>query len=109
MKAVLTIVFSAALAGCAFVPKANPRLEEARIALRDAEVDPRIAELAPAELRAAREAFARALAASSMLDDPAVVDHLAYLARQRAVISRETARLGAVELRTAAPAAIARR
>ena len=52
-----------------------------------------IARHAPGELLGADEVLARAGAARDTLDDPAVVDHLAYLARQRLAIARESARL----------------
>lgn len=102
------LVSTAVTAGCAFVPKENPRLEESRAAYRQAQADPLVVELAGNELRAAGEAHERAVAAWNSLDDPAVVDHLAYLAKQRAVISRETAKLVAAQRAAAAPA-VARR
>ena len=43
------------------------------------------------ELEEAREALERAARSSDTLQDPAEVDHLAYLAKQRAAISREVA------------------
>jgi hypothetical protein len=79
------------LSGCALVPRANARLEEARAALRDAQADPAVAALAAGELGMARTALAEADVAHDTLDDPAVVDHLAYMARQRAAIARECA------------------
>lgn len=105
----LLVAAMAITAGCAFVPRTNLRLEEARAAYRQAQADPLVAELAGNELHAAAEAQDRAIAASNSLDDPAVVDHLAYLARQRAVISRETARLIATQRGLIAPTAVARR
>jgi hypothetical protein len=106
---ILLLASTAILGGCAFVPKQNLRLEEARAAYRQAQADPLVAELAGNELRAAGEAQDRAVAASNGLDDPAVVDHLAYLARQRAVISRETAQLIAAQRGLIVPTAVARR
>ena len=78
-------------AACAFVPAANPRLEEAKDAYRAAATDPDVVRLAPTELGEARAALDRAVRASNTLQDPAEVDHLAYLAKQRAAISRELA------------------
>jgi len=84
--------------GCSFVPKAYPRLEEARDAHLQAAEDPRVARHASGELKAAGEVLQRAITARATLDDPAVVDHLAYLAKQRAIISIETAQLKALEM-----------
>jgi len=83
---------AALIAGaCAFVTPANLRLDEAARAYRLAAGDPEVARLAPRELAEAREALERAMAASDTLQDPAEVDHLAYLAKQLAAISREAA------------------
>jgi len=87
------------VAACAFVPAANPRLDEARQAYRAAASDPDVVRLAPRELAAAREALDLAVRASDTLQDPAEVDHLAYLARQRAAISRELAAQRALSTR----------
>ena len=78
-------------AACAFVPPANPRLDEAREAYRAAAADPDVVRLAPRELAQAREALDLAVRASDTLQDPAMVDHLSYLASQRAAVSRELA------------------
>jgi hypothetical protein len=82
--------------GCAFVPKDYPRLDEARRLQDAAASDPRIEHLAATELARAREALELARTARDTLDDPAVVDHLAYVAKQRLAIAHYAA-----ELRTA--------
>ena len=87
----------AACAGCAFVPKEYARLDEARSAYAEAARDPAIAGFAAAELKTAAELLERAGHARDTLDDPAVVDHLSYLARQRVAIAREAARLRSLE------------
>jgi hypothetical protein len=77
--------------GCAFVPKTNHRLEEVR-GLHDAATrDEALARLAPAELSRAADTFQMANTAWNTQDDSAVVDHLAYLAKQRLAIAREVA------------------
>ncbi len=81
-----------ALCGCSFVPKAYPRLDEAREAHRKAAADPVVVLYARAELKTAGEMLERAVVARDTLDDPALVDHLAYLAKQRAAISIEVAK-----------------
>jgi len=89
------------MGGCAFVPQANYRLEEARRAHASALAEPRIAQLAPAQWARANEALGNAIAAWETLQDSAVVDHLAYVASQRIEIARETARRVAAEARMA--------
>ena len=72
--------------------KHNPRLEE--VSAAHAHLDGLgIATLAPEEARSARQALERALAAAANpFHDPALVDHLAYVALQRAAIAVLTAR-----------------
>jgi hypothetical protein len=84
-------------AGCAYIPRDNVRLEEARRAYAEALVDPAVAAFAANELNTAAEILERAGKARDTLDDPAVVDHLSYLARQRVAIAREAARLRSLE------------
>ena len=85
------------LAGCAFVPRSNARLEEARSLYRTAHDDAELVRLAPGELARAGNTLHLADAAWSTLDDAAVVDHLAYLAKQRLAIARAVARKAAAE------------
>jgi hypothetical protein len=101
MRALLPLLIAglACLAGCAFVPQKNLRLEEARAAYAEAMANPAVANFARAELTLAAEGLARAAAARDTLDDPAVVDHLAYLAKQRVAIGREAARQRALNHR----------
>jgi Domain of unknown function (DUF4398) len=80
-----------ALGGCAFVPKAYPRLDEARLLQAQARADSQVVVDAASELRNASEVLERASTARDTLDDPAVVDHLAYLTKQRIAIAREVA------------------
>ena len=98
MRSVSCLLVVAIASGCGLVPKAYPRLDEAREAHRQASADPRVIQHALAELKVAGEALERAEAARNALDDPAVVDHLAYLAKQRSVISIEAARVKALQL-----------
>lgn len=86
-----------ACAGCAFIPRESLRLDEARQAYAEAQRDPTIAGFAAAELQAAGELLDRASHARDTLDDPAMVDHLCYLARQRVAIAREAARIRSFE------------
>lgn len=86
-----------ATSGCALAPKQNIRIGEAMGAHAVLGSDESIATLAPAETQRAHEALERALAAWQSREDPALVDHLAYVARQRARIAVETARRIAAE------------
>jgi hypothetical protein len=87
------LALGVALGGCAFMPQDYPRLNEVRAERALVRADGPIARHAPGELLGADEVLGRAGAARDTLDDPAVVDHLAYLARQRLAIARESARL----------------
>lgn len=80
------------LGACAFVPQHSARLDDARVAYDEATDDPVVATLAAAELRRAGETLERAMHARATLDDIAVVDHLAYVAKQEVAIAREVAR-----------------
>jgi hypothetical protein len=82
-------------AACAFIPQRNPRLDEARREYQHAVADPEVARYAAAELRLAAELLEQASLARDTLDDVAVVDHLAYVAKQRVAIARESAKLRA--------------
>ena len=83
------------LKACAFVPRANVRLDEARTALESASADAQVTLHAAAQLRQAAEFLQQGTIARDTLDDPALVDHLAYLAKQRVAIAREAAQLKA--------------
>lgn len=91
------LTLALAASGCAFVPRENLRLKEARQAQARLLGNAEVVALAPAEVRRAREAFERALEASNSLQDPALVDHLSYVARQRAAIAIEAAQRVAAE------------
>ncbi len=96
MKPAWVICGMAALAvaasGCALAPRQNIRLEEAMIAHARLLSDASVSALAPLEATRAREALERATITWESREDPALVDHLAYVARQRAEIAAETAR-----------------
>lgn len=86
---------AALLAGCAFVPREYPRLDEVVRQHEGMREDPGIQRTAGRHLMHAQETLESARAARDGLADPAEVDHLAYLARQRLVIARLSASLGA--------------
>jgi hypothetical protein len=78
--------------GCAFVPQSNRPIDELRIAYAAAAAEPLIARQAPGEWSLAEATYQEALASWGTLQDPAAVDHLAYLARQRIAIAHEASR-----------------
>ena len=85
------------LGGCAFVPQVNHRLEEVKRVQAAALAEAQVPALAPAQWARASGALAAAVEAWGTHQDCAVVDHLAYVARQRIEIARETARRVAAE------------
>jgi outer membrane protein OmpA-like peptidoglycan-associated protein len=87
----MTLIALAALAGCASMPASNAQLDQARSDYRAAQQNPQTAALAAGEMKAASDALDAANAAAAARRDSAEVDHLAYLARQRVAIARETA------------------
>jgi outer membrane protein OmpA-like peptidoglycan-associated protein len=88
----LSFLMVAALAGCSATPDRNARLDDARNSYRDAQSDPQVVNLAALELKEAGDALAKANTASNQRQDPASVDHLAYLAQRRVAIAQETAK-----------------
>ena len=91
MTRLLATVASLLAAGCALVPQPNVRLDEAQAAIRAMSHQPDVARLAPQEAHTATQALQRAEEAWQTLQDPALVDHLAYVAKQRAAIAAATA------------------
>ncbi len=87
----LSILAAAALAACSTTPPVNPALEQARGAYRDAQANGKTQALAPAELKQAGEALARAESSFERRDDTNQVNQLSYLARQRVSLAVETA------------------
>lgn len=91
------LVASLGLAGCASTPKDNATLSQARAAYATAEADPAVAKYAPVELKAANDAIGTAASALKEHKDPADIEHLSYLAKQKVAITQETARLKVAE------------
>lgn len=91
MRYALFFALAFALAACASAPRPHALLEEARAQHAAMTADARVARLAPQELRRAEAALKEAIEAWRTQDDPALVDHLAYVARQRIAIAVATA------------------
>ncbi|HET7731853.1 MAG TPA: DUF4398 domain-containing protein [Usitatibacter sp.] len=94
----LTQVALLALSACALHPKENLRLDEARRAHERLTAE--VGRLAPIETARAVEALERATLTWQSREDPALVDHLAYVAKQRAAIAEQVARRLAAEVAT---------
>lgn len=91
------LVASLGLAGCASTPKDNATLSQARAAYAQAETDPSVVKYAPIELKAAKDAINTAEGALKERKEPAQVEHLSYIAKQKVAITQETARLKVAE------------
>ena len=88
--AVAALATLTGLAGCSSVPTTNARLDEARSEYQAVQASPQATTLAGSELKLASDALGQASAALARKASPADVDQLAYLARQRVGIARET-------------------
>lgn len=83
---------SLAIAGCSSTPKSNATLDTARANYQTAQADAAVVKYAPIELKDAGDALARADGALKEKEEPAVVEHLAYLAKQKVSIAQEQAK-----------------
>lgn len=95
------LVIGATLVGCSTVPEKHAVLEEARSNFNAAQSDPDVTKNAAVELQQAGQALERAKNAWSKQEDAELVDHLAYLAKQRALIAQDTGKLRSAELAVA--------
>jgi outer membrane protein OmpA-like peptidoglycan-associated protein len=104
MRLALAPVAAVFLVACASVPVTNPRLDDARALYGQAAADADAARSAPLELRSAQEALTRAETALKAGEDSAIVDHYAYLARQRAATALQAGEIARAEQAVAASA-----
>ena len=86
----LTVIAAALLAGCNTVPSTNANLDAARSEFRSARDQSPAPELAAVEMKQAADALTQANDAWTRREDTAVVDHLAYVARQRVALAQAT-------------------
>ena len=77
------------LAACSSMPPQNAALDMARADYRAVQAQPRAQADAGAELKQAGDALSLAEAAFARKDDTAIVEQLAYLAKQRAALAQE--------------------
>jgi outer membrane protein OmpA-like peptidoglycan-associated protein len=101
----MTLIAVAVLAGCSTLPSSDSLLAQARNDYNSAQANPQVTSLAASELRQASDWLDKANNASSKGDDRALVDHLAYVAKQHVAIAQETARQKAAELAVASAGA----
>jgi outer membrane protein OmpA-like peptidoglycan-associated protein len=99
----LSLIAIATLAACSLAPPSL--LEEARGGYAAAQSDPQVVRLAAGELNQAGDALNKANDAWSKREDAALVDQLAYLAKQRVAIAQETAKQRAAEMAAASAGA----
>ena len=97
----MTLIAAAVLAGCSTLPASDSPLAQARSDYSNAQANPQVTSLAAMELRQASDSLDKANNASNKGEDRALVDHLAYVAKQHVAIAQETARQKAAELAVA--------
>ena len=88
----MTLVAVAVLAGCSSLPANNSLLDQARSDYGNAQANAQVTSLAAGELKLASDSLDRANNAWSKHEDNALVDHLAYVAKQQVAIAQATAR-----------------
>jgi len=93
----LSLVTLATLAACSLTRPDNSVLEEARGGYARAQSDPQVAKFAADELNQAGAALTKADDAWTKREDDALVNQLAYVAKQRVAIAQETARQKAAD------------
>ncbi len=86
------------LSACSMQPTKTSLLDDARSGYRAAQSNPEVTKLAPVEFQQAGIALDKANEASTKREELEVINHLAYLAKQRVAIAQETAKLKAAEL-----------
>lgn len=83
--------------GCGGPPEDNPLLKEAKSNFQEAENDSVIVTNAPVALKEAEEALQESEQLWEEKADKELVDHHAYIAKQKVAIARETAKLNAAQ------------
>jgi len=92
------IIAGTALAACSMQPEKNSMLDDAHSGYSVAQSNPDVTTHAAVELQQAGKALDKADEAQKKREDREVVDHLAYLAKQRVAIAEETAKLKVAEV-----------
>ncbi len=99
------IAAAALLAACASAPTSNLALDEARTVYSQASADADAARSAPQELRRAQQALQQAESTLAAGGEKAMVEHHAYLARQRAATALQQAEIARADQAVNAAAA----
>ncbi|NDU85666.1 MAG: OmpA family protein [Ferrovum sp.] len=94
---VTLIAAAAILAGCSSMPQ-NSALSEAHSNYARVSTNPEVTRLAPAELKDASDSLSKADNALTEGESTSLVDHLAYIAKQKTDIALETAKRKTDEL-----------
>ena len=97
----VSLIAAAVLAGCSTLPASDSPLAQARNDYSNAQANPQVTSLAASELKQAGDSLDKANHASNKGENAALVDHLAYVAKQQVAIAQETARQKAAELAVA--------
>jgi outer membrane protein OmpA-like peptidoglycan-associated protein len=97
----MTLIAVAVLAGCSSLPANNSLLDQARNDYSNAQASPQVTSLAAGELKQASDSLDRANNAWTKRENSALVDHLAYVAKQQVAIAQETASQKAAEMAVA--------
>ena len=97
----VSLIAAAVLAGCNTLPASDSPLAQARNDYSNAQANPQVTSLAASELKQAGDSLDKANSASNKGENAALVDHLAYVAKQQVAIAQETARQKAAELAVA--------
>lgn len=101
----MSLVAAALAAGCATVPPHNASLAEARSSYDSAAGNPQVTKLAAVELQEAAESLKKADAAWNKREGDAMVNQLAYLAKQKVAIAQEVAKRKTAEQEIASASA----
>ena len=97
----MTLIAVAVLAGCSSLPANNSLLDQARSDYSNAQASPQVTSLAAGELKQASDSLDKANNAWTKRENSALVDHLAYVAKQQVAIAQETASEKAAQLAVA--------
>lgn len=97
LNTLLVLGFTVVVAGCGGTPDMNPFLAEAETTYEEAEQDSLIVSKAPVALKEAEEALQQSQNLWENDKDPELVEHYAYIAKQKVAIARETAELNAAQ------------
>lgn len=94
----LSLIAAAILSGCSTIPPENASLSAAHSSYKSARGNAQVTKLAPIELQEAGNSLNKADSALSKGESEAVVNQLAYLAKQKVAIAQETAKRKMAEL-----------